>query len=173
MPCEKGGRNSPGVSKQSMKIASVKQSWVADTEYCGVRQEALLRVLLQATASACFKQWQRHQTSTFKTKSRRMVSLVERVIFNDKSTFNIWMARWTETVLVLAAQKPPSGHEASAELTKSECPLCHLREKVYGAFFFQQVFITGMPYLSLLNDWLMGQPQQDSQTFICHQDIFY
>ena len=45
-----------------------------------------------------------------------------------------------------------------------------LQTKVYGLFFFAENMVTGVTYLTMLQNWFLPQMSEDSEDFIFQQD---
>ncbi|KDR23348.1 hypothetical protein L798_05309 [Zootermopsis nevadensis] len=89
--------------------------------------------------------------------------------FSDKATFHVYEKVNRHNVRVWGSENPHATIEHIRDSRKLNVFCSISREKVYGPFF-PKATVTGMPYLEMMQEWLMLQLHDHSNAFIYQQD---
>ena len=97
-------------------------------------------------------------------------TFLPRLIFSDEATFQLSGKVNRHNVRIWGLQNPEEalGHKRDCPKVNVFCAIS--QTKVYGLLFFVENTVTGVTYLSMLQNWLLPQISEDSEDLIFQQD---
>ena len=97
------------------------------------------------------------QRTTFCTELQALMEedgFLERLIFGDESTFNLYGKVNRYNVCTWGPENPKSVAEVARDSPKVNVFCSVATFEVYGLFFFSEQTVTGIAFLDMLTEWL-------------------
>jgi hypothetical protein len=94
----------------------------------------------------------------------------ERLVFSDEATFHVNGKVNRRNVRIWGTENPHACLEHERDSPKVNVFCAISIQKVYGPFFFVEDTVNANRYLDMVQQWLMPQLQEDSDSFVFQQD---